>query len=158
LLQNIVGNFQDGQEEDDAWLDMLTYFEQVLEEKAVVDSDFALIVATPIKLWWSTTRGRGKQTSYFSVAVELGLFILGVGVHTGTIEKDWAKEGHHMLEIVPVDCCLNINPSRYFNNYSPTYFSAHLAVSIVAIGFRIMFLLTTEWKTGMPRWTYFANE
>jgi ubiquinone/menaquinone biosynthesis C-methylase UbiE len=49
LLQNIVGNFQDGQEEDDAWLDTLTYFEQLLEEKCVVDSDFALIVATPIK-------------------------------------------------------------------------------------------------------------
>lgn len=49
LLQDIVGNFQDGHEEDDAWLDMLTYFEQLLEEKAVVDSDFALIVATPIK-------------------------------------------------------------------------------------------------------------
>jgi SAM-dependent methyltransferase len=49
LLENIVGNFQDGQDEDDAWLDILTYIEQLLEERALIDSDFALIVATPIK-------------------------------------------------------------------------------------------------------------
>jgi SAM-dependent methyltransferase len=49
MLENIVGNFQDGQEEDNAWLDILTYIEQFLEERAVIDSDYALIVATPIK-------------------------------------------------------------------------------------------------------------
>ena len=49
LLENIVGNFQDGQEDDNAWLDILTYIEQLLEERAIIDSDFALIVATPIK-------------------------------------------------------------------------------------------------------------
>ncbi len=49
LLENIVGNFQDGQKEDDAWLDILTFTEQLLEERAVIESDFALIVGTPIK-------------------------------------------------------------------------------------------------------------
>jgi hypothetical protein len=50
LLENIVGNFKDDQE-DNAWLDILIYTEQLLEESAVIDSDFALIVATLIKQW-----------------------------------------------------------------------------------------------------------
>ena len=49
LLENIVGNFQNDRDEDIAWLDILTYIEQVLEKRAFIDSDFALIVATPIK-------------------------------------------------------------------------------------------------------------
>lgn len=49
LLENIVGNFDDRQEKDRAWLDMLFYFERALEDAGVIDSDFALIVAAPRK-------------------------------------------------------------------------------------------------------------
>lgn len=47
LLQNIVGNFIDGEEEDDSWLDMLIYLEDFLEEKGIIKSDFVLVVAVP---------------------------------------------------------------------------------------------------------------
>jgi len=47
MLQNIVGNFIDGKKEDDAWLDMLIYLENLLQEKGVIRSDFALVVAIP---------------------------------------------------------------------------------------------------------------
>jgi hypothetical protein len=36
-----------------------------------------------------------------SIAVELGLFILGVVVYMDTIEKNWAKEGFKVLEVIP---------------------------------------------------------
>lgn len=47
LLQNIVGNFQDGQEEHDAWLDLLMYLEILLEERGVINNDFVVVVAVP---------------------------------------------------------------------------------------------------------------
>ncbi len=49
LLDNIVGNFDDTQEADRAWLDVLEYIETTVEEASVIASDFALIVAGPIK-------------------------------------------------------------------------------------------------------------
>jgi len=49
LLENIVGNFDESQEEAKAWLDMLAYVESALEEAGAIESDFALIVATPKK-------------------------------------------------------------------------------------------------------------
>jgi SAM-dependent methyltransferase len=47
LLQDIVGNFDESQEEGRAWLDILFYFEGALEDAGVINSDFALIVASP---------------------------------------------------------------------------------------------------------------
>lgn len=47
LLQDIIGNFQEGKAEHEALLNMLMYFENVLEKKGVIKSDFMLIVATP---------------------------------------------------------------------------------------------------------------
>jgi len=47
MLQDIVGNFTDGEDDDDAWLDMVMYFEKVLEETGVIQSDFVLVVAVP---------------------------------------------------------------------------------------------------------------
>jgi SAM-dependent methyltransferase len=47
LLENIVGNFDESQEKDCAWLDILFYFEGALEDAGVIDSDFALIIASP---------------------------------------------------------------------------------------------------------------
>ncbi|MGB7624916.1 MAG: class I SAM-dependent methyltransferase [Terriglobia bacterium] len=50
LLQDIVGNFDESQENDRAWLDILFYFEGALEDARAIDSDFALIVASPQKI------------------------------------------------------------------------------------------------------------
>jgi len=47
LLENIVGNFDEGREDHRAWLDMLAYVEGALEEAGAIRSDFALIVAIP---------------------------------------------------------------------------------------------------------------
>jgi SAM-dependent methyltransferase len=47
LLENIVGNFDNSKEEDRAWLRMLEYFETTLEKGAMIDNDFAVIVARP---------------------------------------------------------------------------------------------------------------
>jgi len=45
MLENIVGNFDDGHEDDRAWLNILEYVEMALEQGKVIDSDFAMIVA-----------------------------------------------------------------------------------------------------------------
>jgi SAM-dependent methyltransferase len=47
LLQDIVGNFKNGEEEDDAWLNILGYFEKALEDRGIITSDFAMVVAKP---------------------------------------------------------------------------------------------------------------
>jgi SAM-dependent methyltransferase len=49
VLENIVGNFDERQEKDRAWLDILFYFEGALEDAGAIDSDFALIIAAPKK-------------------------------------------------------------------------------------------------------------
>jgi len=50
MLENIVGNFDDRDEDDRAWLNMLEYLETVLEEGGVIKSDFALIVARTLRV------------------------------------------------------------------------------------------------------------
>jgi SAM-dependent methyltransferase len=47
LLSGIAGNFDEGKERDVALLRVLATFEQFLEEEALIDSDFAAIVARP---------------------------------------------------------------------------------------------------------------
>ncbi len=45
LLQDIIGNFGDENKEDNAWINMLGYFEKYLEDHDIISSDFSLIVA-----------------------------------------------------------------------------------------------------------------
>jgi SAM-dependent methyltransferase len=47
LHENIIGNFDDDQAEDRAWLDMLAHVEMLLEESGRIDSSYAMIVAAP---------------------------------------------------------------------------------------------------------------
>ncbi len=46
LLQDIAGNFRHPHEEHDAWLGLLCQVEHLLEREGIIESDFALIVAT----------------------------------------------------------------------------------------------------------------
>ena len=45
IVEDIVGNFDDNDQEDRAWLEMLEFVENTLEEYGVIKSDFALIVS-----------------------------------------------------------------------------------------------------------------
>ena len=45
LLQDIIGNFRDDNEEDNAWIDMLGYIEKYLEDHEIISNDFSVIVA-----------------------------------------------------------------------------------------------------------------
>lgn len=47
IVEDIVGNFDDNHQEDRAWLEMLEFVENKLEEFGVIKSDFALIVSEP---------------------------------------------------------------------------------------------------------------
>ena len=47
IVEDIVGNFDDNDQEDRAWLEMLEFVENKLEEVGVIKSDFALIVSEP---------------------------------------------------------------------------------------------------------------
>ncbi|MBZ5554795.1 MAG: class I SAM-dependent methyltransferase [Acidobacteriia bacterium] len=46
ILENIAGNFDEKQAEHRAWLDVLAYLENTLEDAGLIGSDFALIVAS----------------------------------------------------------------------------------------------------------------